>query len=82
MQARCQLPMSPLHAGYRGRLSESTQLEQGNETSISNAVQDSWLARARLKQYYLGNVIRRHRIYSSEVSNTARSVKRADRQNI
>lgn len=75
MQARCQLLMLPLPAGYRGRLNESTQLEQGSETSISNAVQNSWIARARLKQYYLGNVIRSHSIYSSEVSNTACSVK-------
>jgi hypothetical protein len=42
--------MSPLHAGYRGRLNELIQLEQGDETSISNAVKNPWLARVRPKQ--------------------------------
>jgi hypothetical protein len=38
MQARCQLPMSPLDAGYRGRLNKLIQLEQGDETSSNLAI--------------------------------------------
>jgi len=62
--------MSPLDAGYYERVNESSQLEQGNNTSIGDTIQNLWLTRASPKQHYTNYIFRYYHIYSSEVNNT------------
>ena len=59
MLARCQLLMSPPDAGYHcGQVDESSWLEQGNRTSIGDAIENSWLARAWPKQRNTSYIVR------------------------
>ena len=46
-----ELLMSPLDAGYCGQINESSHFEQGNDTSISNTVQNPWLATTVSRTY-------------------------------
>jgi len=50
--------MSPPDAGYHcGQVDESSWLEQGNGTSIGDAIQNLWLAWVLPKQRYTSYIV-------------------------